>query len=118
MKHSRMTAISFCNRTITKDTEGVETATYGTAFSLNGIIYAVSGKAEAQMYGEKINSMLNVKVDGSYTISVEGSEQKVTIGSKTLKIGDGLKIYNTVSPDYQIIGFTAYKPLKLLIEKI
>lgn len=117
MKHSRRTSLTFKNRTVTKDTEGVTLETYGTAFTLVGEKWQASGQLMAETYGERINNMFNVRIEGNYTKSLVNGVETYTFGNNSLKVGDAMCIGGT-DANFRIISIKDEKPLRMTVEKI
>lgn len=121
MKRSRTRALYFKNKNVTKDKEGVPNISYGTPFKFIGEIWPASSKLQVEMYGDRVNSIMNCKIKGHYIIE---QEEGVTYyefeNRKIIKEGDGLcvNVKKKESPDYRIISIKPYKPLTLEVEKL
>lgn len=117
MKHRRTRAIDFRRKYVTKDSEGVPTVTYGSPFTATGEIWPARDSLQAQTYGDRINSILNVRIRGDYEIKRVGNETVYSFEDFELREGDGVCVYSN-DADYKIISMTPYKPLKMEIEKL
>lgn len=124
MKRSRIRKVYLAKKNVTKDKEGVPTVSYGAPVIFRGEVWPASDKLQVQTYGDRVKNMLNVKICGSYEVlDVEGvTTYKVKDEAKNvifpLTNGDGVCINQDDVPDYKIVSITAYKPLKLEIEKL
>lgn len=96
-----------CRKTIVTDSEGGKYSSYSTPVEIKANIYPASGKLQAEMYGLRLNNIMNMLYDGS----------------EELKEGDGI-CYTTYAisnnkPDYVVISKKDYTDHKLLeLEKI
>ena len=115
-KTVRMRTIKFSNKITTKDSEGVPTVTYGAPARFRCEIWPASSELQIKTYGERVNAMYNVKVRGGYEIN---ANQSVTFKNGfTLREGDGVYVYDSEKPDYDVVSIKLYKPLRLEIEKL
>ena len=112
MKRSRIQTMLLFSRTSEKDSEGgtyESFATTGTPF--RGEQWPAGGQVQAEMYGEKLAYMRNVKIKGNYTkVEVNGVINYVFDGFSVCEL-DGIGIEKTDEPDYQIISIKPYYPL-------
>ena len=121
MKRSRIRALHFKTKNVTKDKEGVPNISYGAPFEFVGEIWSASNKLQVETYGDRVNSIMNCKIKGHYIIK---QEEGVTCyefeNRKIIKEGDGLcvNVKKEESPDYRIISIKPYKPLTLEVEKL
>lgn len=90
---------------IIEDTEGGKYPGYSQlAIDLRANIYPATGKLQAEIYGEKLNYMLNMLYDGP----VELAE------------GDGVCVFvsKDSKPDYKVISIKRYSHKVIELEKI
>ncbi|HAT4125245.1 TPA: hypothetical protein I9Z60_001598 [Clostridium perfringens] len=75
-----------------------------TSIELEANIYPVSGKLQAEIYGERLNYILNMLYDGDCEINE----------------GDGICVYvsKESKPDYKVISIKRYSHLAIELEKI
>lgn len=145
MKHSRRTDLHFKNRTVTKDSEGVTTETWGNTFTLKGEMWNFTDSTvNAKSYGEKINTRMNVRIDGKYTrvnvldellypsnsispnnaqgagnqVGVSTTAIQYKFGDNKIRENDAMCVANPYIPDFRIVQITAGKQLQLVVEKI
>lgn len=118
MKKSRLRKIQISNKISSKDAEGGPVVSYGSPEVFTGTVWPAGGKLQVQKYGNKVESMLNCKLDGSYTIEPEEKHVKYVFGEFSLREDDGVYIYNDNEPDYRIISITPYEPLLLELERL
>lgn len=121
MRRDRMQTMYVKSRAVEKDNEGGTFETYpGEAVKIKGEQWPASGKVQAQMYGERLAYIRNVKIVGKY-------QQIVTDGKIGYQFADGTIVYEldgicidvpgTEDPDYKIISIKPHKPLFLEVEK-
>ena len=107
-------------RRIKKDNEGGTYVEYGAAFPFPGIEWPASGKVQAEMYGNRLSYIRNVKIDGVYTVKADdrGNIDYVFENGLVIREMDGLCIYVKPddAPDYKIISIKPYMPLRLECE--
>ena len=145
MKRSRIQTLNLRRKTVTKDSEGVTTPVWGSATQIQAEVWPAGGQLQVQTYGDRVNSMMNVRVRGSYQVITEGNHQAYKFKDFTLCEGDGICLYAEPTgatgasgasgasgatgasgssgiidpgPDYRIISIAPYKPLRMEIEKI
>ena len=89
----------------TEDDEGNVYEDYSNEpIEIKANIYPASGRLQAEIYGERLNYILNMLYDGS----------------KTLNEGDGICVYvsKESQPDYKVISIKRYSHLFIELEKI
>lgn len=92
-------------KTIITDNEGGKYPGYSlTATEIKANIWPASSKLQVEMYGLRINSILNMLYDGPLDI----------------KEGDGICVYvdSTKDPDYKVISKKTYSHSVMELEKI
>lgn len=91
-------------KTAIKDNEGGKYPGYSEPIEIQANIYPASGKLQAEIYGERLNYILNMLYDGPQTISE----------------GDGICVYvsKESEPDYKVISIKRYSHLFIELEKI
>lgn len=120
MKRSRIQTINLKNKSVAKDSEGVPVISWGSATQIKAEVWPAGGQLQAQTYGDRVNNMMNVKVQGAFSIVPEDNHLSFVFNDFTLREGDGLCIYTdgTEDPDYRIISITPYHPLKMEVERL
>lgn len=122
LKRSRVKQYYHKQRFTKKDNESGTYEEYGAAFGFRGEVWPGSGKVQAQMYGEKLSYIRNVKIEGRYTVSTDSKGRTHYVYPDGLDIteSDGLCLYASKEsdPDYKIISIKPYNPLRLEAEKI
>lgn len=118
MKRSRIQTLNLRRKTVTKDSEGVPVINWSEATQVEAEIWPAGGQLQVQTYGDRISSILNVKVKGAYSIVPEDNHLSYVFDNFTLREGDGLCIYTDNTPDHRIISIKPYKPLRLEVERI
>lgn len=91
-------------KTIIEDNEGGKYQEYSEPIEIQANIYPASGKLQAEIYGERLNYILNMLYDGQESINE----------------GDGICVYVSKDnePDYKIISIKRYRHLFIELEKI
>ncbi|WP_083072805.1 hypothetical protein [Clostridium paraputrificum] len=89
---------------VIKDNEGGKYPGYSEPIEIQANIYPASGKLQAEIYGERLNYILNMLYDES----------------KNLNEGDGICVYvsKESEPDYKVISIKRYSHLFIELEKI
>ena len=122
LKRSRVKEYYYKKRSVKKDNESGTYEEYGAALSFRGEAWPASGKVQAQMYGEKLSYIRNVKIEGKYILVTDdkGKVHYVFPGGLDIAESDGLCLYvpKESDPDYKIISIKPYMPLRLEAEKI
>ena len=100
-----------------KDNEGNTYVEYGLAKEFTGESWPASGRVQAQMYGEKLPYVRNVKIQGDYVTKrgEDGVIRYVFESGLTVCEKDGLclDVGEEDEPDYEIVAIIPYKPLRL-----
>lgn len=87
-------------KSMEEDNEGGKYATYTESGTINAYIYPASGRVQAEMYGEKLNYILNMLYDEDIEITE-----------------DDVIVYNNA--DYKVISIKNYTSHKLMeLEKL
>ena len=122
LKRSRVGTYHLRTRVSGKDAEGGAYDSYALAVPFKGEVWPASGKVQAEMYGERLTYIRNVKVTGRYVITTDRKGKVHYIFPSGLDVteSDGLCLYSspTDRPDYKIISIKPYTPLRLEAEKI
>lgn len=105
-----------------KDGEGNSYAEYGAATIFDGEVWPASGKVQAEMYGDRLSYIRNIRIDGKYVITTDrkGKEHYVFPDGLDVTENDGMCLYvsGETEPDYKIISIKPYRFLRLEAEKI
>lgn len=92
-------------KTVVTDSEGGKYPGYSeTPVEIKANIWPAGGRLQAEIYGERLNYILNMLYDGTETINE----------------GDGICVYvdNTQSPDYKVISYKRYSHQLIELERI
>ena len=122
MKRSRVKTYHLKTAIPQKDKELNTYVVYGEPIAFSGEVWPASGKVQAEMYGERLSYIRNVKVGGTY-VTVTGPEGRthyVYPSGLDIIENDGLCLYvdSDAKPDYRIISIKPYEPLRLEAEKL
>ncbi len=121
IKRSRLNTFYLKKRISKKDKEGCSTEEWGEAVPFVGEQWPASGKVQAQQYGDRLNYILNLKLDGTYQIIQEKQGASFDFGDGLVfREQDGICIFadEESDPDYRIIAIKPYRQLKMELEKI
>lgn len=91
-------------KTVIEDNEGGKYPGYSESIEIQANVYPASGKLQAEIYGERLNYILNMLYDGTESINE----------------GDGICVYvpKDNEPDYKVISIKRYSHLFIELEKI
>ena len=123
MRRTRVEDYYFCKCMVLKTAEGGTYDGYDEPIPFKGEVWPAGGKVQAELYGERINYIRNVKIEGDYTMQLGDDGQLHYVFSEELDIceRDGLCLYADSEdpvPDYKIIAIRPTKPLRLEAEKL
>lgn len=109
------------NREVKKDSEGGTYEVYGPPVKFLGEQWPAGGKVQAQIYGEELPYIRNLKVEGSYTTEQRnGVMYYVFSDDLAFAELDGIcmDVREDADPDYKIIAITPYRPLRLEVKRL
>lgn len=122
MKRSRVKTYYAKKQTIKKDRERNVITVYAEPMKFSGEVWPAGGKIQAEMYGERLSYIQNVKIEGNYSIQADEKGVLHYVFSNNLEVAEGygmcLYVDKNSTPDYRIISIKPYKPLRLEVEKI
>lgn len=107
-------------KTIIEDNEGGKYPGYSKPTEIKANISPASGKLQAEIYGERLNYILNMLIDGPYKVIVKDNITYYAVNDTELCEGCGICIYSSKEndPDYKIISIKPYSHLVIELEKI
>lgn len=121
LKQTRVRSFWIKKRNVAKDNEGVPVISFGEPVEVKGEVWPATSKRQIETYGDRINDIANVHIQGQYTIAEQnGAVVAVLADDITLELGDGFYIFrdkDEPTPDYIILSITEYQPLKLEVER-
>lgn len=121
LKQTRVRSFWIKKRNVAKDNEGVPVISFGEPVEVKGEVWPATSKRQIETYGDRINDIANVHIQGQYTIAEQnGAVVAVLADGITLELGDGFYIFrdkDEPTPDYIILSITEYQPLKLEVER-
>lgn len=122
LKRNRVKMYHLRPRILRKDDEGGTYVDYGDTVGFHGELWPAGGKVQAEMYGEKLSYIRNLRIVGEYVITTDrkGKVHHVYPDGLDITESDGLCLYvpSDADPDYKIISVKPYKPLRLEAEKL
>ena len=107
-------------KTVIKDNEGGKYPGYSEPIEIQANIYPGSGKLQAEIYGERLNYILNMLIDGPFEVIVKENITNYVVNGIELCEGNGICVYvpKESKPDYKIISIKPYSHLFIELEKI
>lgn len=121
IRRNRLNTFYLKKRISNKDKEGCSSESWDKAVPFVGEKWPASGKVQAEQYGDRLNYILNLKLDGGYQI-IEKQGSSFDFGNGLVfKEQDGICIFVSSEsvPDYKIISIKPYRrQLKMELEKI
>lgn len=73
IKYDRLQTIYICNRTVTKDSEGVPVESFGEPYSVRAEVWPATERRQVETYGDRITGISNVRIVGEYTMGPAGA---------------------------------------------
>ena len=122
MKQSRLQNYHLRSREVKKDSEGGTYTEYADAITFSGEVWPASGKVQAEIYGEKLSYVRNVRIDGKYVIATDRSGIVHYVYPDGLDIveSDGMCLYvdAAAEPDYKVLSIKPYQSLRMECMKL
>lgn len=124
LKRARLKTCSHWQAIPRKDNEGNSYLEYGFPSTFDAEVWPAGGKLQTELYGQRIGSIKNVRIDGHYeTLQVsEGGRvyEVYQFADMDVREGDGicLHVSGDREPDYKIIAIRPYRFLTLEVEKL
>lgn len=122
MRRNRIETYYHRKRIIKKNSEGSTSEEYGAASSISGESWPASGKVQAQQYGQRLNYIRNIRLNGKYTSQPDdrGNVHFILEDGTDIQELDGIHLYTDKDqkPDYKIIAVKPYRFLTLEVERI
>ena len=105
-----------------KDSEGSTYTEYGPAVPFQAEEWPAGGKVQAEMYGQRLPNIRNLRIQGAYQ-EVPGGAGKVSYEIKdgpVITANDGICLYVSggAEPDYRVVAIYPYRFLTLEGEKL
>ncbi len=122
MRRQRIEKFYHKTRISVKDLEGNTSVTYGEAKFFDGEIWPASGKVQAEIYGDRLSYVRNVRIQGKYEIVQDGNgiiHYRYPDGLDIVE-NDGVCLYVPAEsePDYRILSIKPYQPLRMECMKL
>lgn len=120
LKRSRRKQIYHHPLKVSKDNEGGPSKSYEQGNALYAIVWPAASKLQIAQYGNEINRIQNVKLEGKYTVSYDETlnTEVYQVGDVLLKENDGIRLHAKEKPDYYIISIKPYRNLMLEVKKL
>lgn len=122
MRRNRVKIYYHKKKMVKKDSEGSTSEEYGTASSISGESWPASGKVQAEQYGQRLNYIRNMRINGKYKIQTDskGNTHYILEDGTDIQELDGICLYTgkDQKPDYKIISIKPYRFLTIEVEKI
>lgn len=117
MKRSRKATYHLKTRESKKGNEGNSFVAYGAARPFIGEVWPASGKVQAEIYGERLSYVRNVRIEGKYVITTDRNGVVHYVYSDGLDVveNDGVCLYVPADevPDYKVLSIKPYEPLRM-----
>lgn len=120
LKRSRLKQYYHRKRIIVKDKEGGTSESFDPALPFTAEVWPAGGKLQAEMYGERLAYIRNIRIDGKYEIHPDGKGiLHYVCSDMDLVEGDGICLYvsGDSEPDYKVISIRPDRFLRLEAEK-
>lgn len=105
-----------------KDSEGSSYIEYGPATSFQAEEWPGGGKVQAEMYGQRLPNIRNLRVPGDYTelYTLEGTIGFQIENGPLFRANDGICLYagEDAGPDYRVVAVYPYRFLTLEVERL
>lgn len=123
MRRSRIRTYHLKKAEVKRDREGSTYTEYGSAIQFRGEVWPAGGRLQAEMYGDRLSYIRNVRIQGDYSIEQDANGVTHYVfedENLDLREHDGLCLYvpEGSDPDYRIISIKPYMPLRLEAEKL
>lgn len=103
-----------------RDSEGSSYLEYGSATAVIAEEWPGGGKLQAEMYGQRLPNIRNIRIAGTYT-ELSGKKLQYAIeNGPVISPGDGVCLYvpKDSEPDYKIVAIYPYRFLTLEVERL
>lgn len=104
LRRNRLEEFFHKKMTVKKDKEGSTSEEYGAASSVTGESWPASGKVQAEQYGQRLNYIRNIRIQGSYKIQTDekGRLHYILEDGTDIEERDGICLYVAADqlPDY------------------
>lgn len=104
-----------------KDSEGSSYTAYGPAESFQAEEWPAGGKVQAEMYGQRLPNIRNLRIQGTYQeVPGAGKVNYATKDGPVIAANDGICLYvgADAEPDYKVVAVYPYRFLTLEVEKL
>lgn len=121
LKRNRLKTYNHRQAIPKKDNEGNSYIEYGLPSSFEAEVWPAGGKLQAEMYGQRVNNIKNVRISGNYDLMVSNhGDELYLFADMAVCEGDGicLNVPEDHEPDYRIIAIRPYRYLTLEVERI
>lgn len=120
LKRNRRIQIYHHPLKVSKDNEGGPSKSYEQGNALYAIVWPATSKLQIAQYGNEINRIQNVKLEGRYTVSYDAmlNTEVYQIEDVMLKENDGIRLHAEEKPDYYIISIKPHRNLMLEVKKL
>lgn len=122
MRKSRVQTYHHRKKISKKDAEGSSYVEYESATEFQGEMWPAGGNIQAEMYGNRLPYIRNVRINEKYEITVDekGIVHYICENGMDIVEDDGICLYASSDslPDYKIISIKPYRFLQMEVEKL
>lgn len=121
LKRNRVQKCCHRKAVFKRDQEGSGTTVYDPATELSAEVWPAGGKVQAEMYGNKLSYIRNIRLNGTYKIlnDDKGILHYVMENGADIVENDGICLYvsGECEPDYRVLSIKPHRFLRLEVEK-
>lgn len=121
LRQTRLETLYVRSLTVTHTADG-DVTDWEEAAAFQCTSWPAGGRVQTEMYGNRVQDVLNVKVPGKYKVELDETTRQPIYRFQDfiLKLNDGVCIYaaSDATPDYRIVSIKPYKPLLLEVMRI
>lgn len=124
MKRNRLKIFHHRKKTVQRDNEGNTYPSYSPAVSFEGEAWPASGKIQAEIYGQRLPYIYNLRINGRYEMNRDEQDKQIHYSFSDTDLdfveGDGICLFvePEQEPDYRIISIRPHRFLRLEVERI
>lgn len=121
LRRSRLGTYHYREAIPKKDSEGSSYTEYGPAVSFLAEEWPAGGKVQAEMYGQQLPNIRNLRIQGAYQeVPGVGKVSYAVKDGPVITANDGicLCVDGDATPDYKVVAIYPYRFLVLEVKKL